>query len=278
MPRNRIATRHVTRGFTLVELLVVMSIIVLLLTILLPSMQKAREVARRAVCGSNLHQLSVSFLGYAGDNFTVLPWEVRSYGGNDGDNFNPYTFRGDMFRELGFDYDEPGVAERIWMCPSNPKFSLDPNTAKGSMYGWRAGKPWTNSKDQPNVSSSYYYLANAHREIFNGSYMPDDSYDRLPQGLNAPSGVSASQQVLISDKVYYSGYLSRRWLINHEGESLTEGNRATTAGASQGYLDGSVTWSTGFPAELIGGKPGDYASTNAGALHVYDAKWSHVWW
>ena len=54
-------------GFTLIELLVVISIIALLLTILLPSLKKARELAKIVVCGSQERQLGLGYTLYAED-------------------------------------------------------------------------------------------------------------------------------------------------------------------------------------------------------------------
>ena len=83
-------------GFTLIELLVVIAIIALLLSILMPALNSVKERGRRAVCMSNLKQLSLANIMYAQlYNGCFLPVEGDTSGGGydvmmpDGTLFTP---------------------------------------------------------------------------------------------------------------------------------------------------------------------------------------------
>lgn len=74
------------RGFTLVEVLVVVGVITVLIALLLPALSKARIYAKEVQCMSNLRQCGMAILNYANEAKGFLPY-------NDGGKtqFNPYS-------------------------------------------------------------------------------------------------------------------------------------------------------------------------------------------
>ena len=68
-----------SRGFTLVELLVVIGILALLMALILPAVQSAREASRMAKCLSNMKQLALACLSYESANGRYPPAGIGRY-------------------------------------------------------------------------------------------------------------------------------------------------------------------------------------------------------
>ena len=128
---------HPRRGFTLVELLVVIAIIAVLLAMLLPALNKAREQARRVNCGSNLRQLSLMTFIYTTANSGHFPdWLNMSHTFDiPAANYYDAGFgTPDTFSDTGrYDLIKWGARESLFYCPSNLLLDTPANwNAKGT--------------------------------------------------------------------------------------------------------------------------------------------------
>lgn len=81
-------------GFTLVEILVVVSIIATLSGLLLPAVQSARESARRTACSNNVRQITLAFLSYESGKKSLPPMAVRW---EDSDKYMGTSRRSDFY-------------------------------------------------------------------------------------------------------------------------------------------------------------------------------------
>jgi len=106
-------------GFTLIELLVVIAVISLLMALLVPVLRSAREQAQRAVCLSNLRQLTLAWILYAEDNDGKI---VYGDVGPDRMNDGRQVGRGWLGNLLGEDRDRgalwPYIQDKaVYRCP-----------------------------------------------------------------------------------------------------------------------------------------------------------------
>ncbi len=115
------------RGFTLVELLVVISIIALLVAVLFPVFATARGKARQAACLSNLRQIGLAMAVYAQDNDDFFPYAADPSDQHTVPNIwqgNPHYAEVQALPSLP-DVLAPYLrAPAVWHCPSDDGYDL----------------------------------------------------------------------------------------------------------------------------------------------------------
>lgn len=127
------------KAFTLVELLVVISIIAVLLAVLMPALSKARTMARRVICSSHMHNMGVTIENYKSDSDGYYP--IAFWGT---DNFNRRIYTESLVkagtikgRETQSGNEEwvlnEGATREAYSCPSFRGFL---KTKSRFLYGW----------------------------------------------------------------------------------------------------------------------------------------------
>lgn len=132
-----------TKAFTLIEVLVVISIVVLLAAVLMPSLIKVRAIAQRAACSSNLHQIAVALELYEAD------YDYKRFAVRNNDSETSLYWMGKLAKYV----DDPeygrtfklGETVDILLCPSAPASKFEPDDSeRGNPSGqWGTNdRPW----------------------------------------------------------------------------------------------------------------------------------------
>jgi prepilin-type N-terminal cleavage/methylation domain-containing protein/prepilin-type processing-associated H-X9-DG protein len=147
-------------GFTLIELMVTVSIIAILVGLLVPAVQSAREAARRAQCVSNLKQIGLALQSYESVNGMFPPGLLTDKYGvmqNDYSEFAfmlPYLEQTALFHSLNMDFHRIETAPRpllinqtarntrisVYLCPSDGEPNhLSSFRLNRGRYAYRSG-------------------------------------------------------------------------------------------------------------------------------------------
>ena len=154
-------SKAISTGFTLVEILIVISIVTLLIAMLLPAVKRARTIARYTVCATQQRQITMALLQYAIENKEAFPWGWWATPTTIGAGFDIIEkiqakdlVVGDALVPGSTALQTPDIALVLMQCPSWQRFSrYDRVFANdGSYTGWggRFYGPW--------VHTTYVYV------------------------------------------------------------------------------------------------------------------------
>ncbi len=203
------------KAFTLIELLVVISIIALLLSILMPALGRAREAAKRIVCGSNLKQMSVTWYMYTMDYKGKIGYCSSLLPTNQQSRFprvNSWTWGGlkgwaDIMgplpeKRLLFPYIKD-IKMKLFSCPSD----------KGNAAGWGGKKNF---------------------EACGNSYGMSDSINRGILGYNITKITRPGNTILAFDATVLN-----KWATDFYKPTQPYSYWHPNGGSNMGMVDGS---------------------------------------
>lgn len=133
-------TRHL-RAFTIIELLVVVSIIALLIGILLPAIGKARDQARLTLSQTNMRNMATAHGNYEAEwndrQFTMINDNMASYGSSDAQAFGEYrNLYGDDHPPCILGWSEDGALWGFWMNHPGNYSTVQPIVFNGGQAGF----------------------------------------------------------------------------------------------------------------------------------------------
>jgi prepilin-type N-terminal cleavage/methylation domain-containing protein/prepilin-type processing-associated H-X9-DG protein len=193
--------RHRRRGFTLVELLVVIGIIASLMAFLLPAVQQVREAARRIQCRNNLKQIGLALQNYH-DTHNCFPFSslvVTSVGNETGWAWGtmllPFVGQTPLYQQLAPNGDNAPTSPNsltttvlpLYLCPSDASEVL--NSQKGGHAKSNYVAMFGSNKDESDNGNGMFYFNSSTRmrDLVDGMSSTIAAGERSWDGLIHPS-------------------------------------------------------------------------------------------
>jgi prepilin-type N-terminal cleavage/methylation domain-containing protein/prepilin-type processing-associated H-X9-DG protein len=230
MPPIRPTQRQQKRGFTLVELLVVIGIIALLVSILLPALGKARRSANTVKCLSSLRSMGQALALYAIDYKGYWPVAIHQQGNHIPlgdlerrwpDLIYPYLgSRQDVLTYTDIYKDKRNV---IWGCPEWTKvYDFDPN----------------NFVDQVRVG----YAFNEYTQTYIDTVPPGGGTGKIVHLAYCPNSPDPTEGEYPKVTSAYTKAADRLILVDSIAHVLS----------NPGTFDSTSTWNDGGPGQPLG--------------------------
>ena len=222
-----------SKGFTLVELLVVVGIIAMLVGILMPTLGRAREIAQMSMCGANLNGIGKGVIMYQAEAEDKFPLLSQHTSGADlmaalstsTDKDNIEDLNSNAMQNVWVMIQKGSISEELVKCPSDKGWKARKDVSGETSatllrYGWNSWENFSFGMHMP-------YGAN-HGSPLNGTTLKG-SFPIFADKNSQSGGVSGS--------VYYRSSSNRRAPGNHP----RDGFNYLTYGAScakQRYNEG----------------------------------------
>jgi len=282
--RGKFTFRPPLHGFTLVELLVVITIIAILIALLLPAVQAAREAARQTQCKNNLKQIALACLNHEQAN-GFLPTDGWGYcwAGVPGRGFDkrqpggwhynvlPYLEQ-PALHEMGADGLQEAYRQRVgtplagFYCPSRRRALAYPNIYINSPTRW------VNITPQPPICGRSDYAGNGGDYVYfsfttgscrvqtldDGDALPDSEWAKTYGGANGTTGIfyvrSMMRLAVISDGTANTYLIGEKYCDpDHYSDGMSPWD---DQGWDSGWDWDTIRWtSNGPPFELARYRP-----------------------